>query len=78
MFLEMRKIGKIRHLINTDWAALLVSSLVLSKLDHCNSLLAGLASESLKRLQAVQNNAARLVLKKSKRDSAIPLLETLH
>ena len=69
---------QVRHLINTDCATLLVSSLVLSTLDYCNSLLAGLPSEKLKKLQTVQNNAARLVLKKSKRDSPIPLLETLH
>ena len=78
MYLDLRKIGKICHLINTDIATLLVSSLVLSKLDYCNSLLAGLPSEKLKKLQTVQNNAARLVFKKSKRDSPIPLLETLH
>ena len=61
MYLELRKIGKIRHLINTDCATLLVSSLVLSKLDYCNSLLAVLPCEKLKKLQTVQNNAARLV-----------------
>ena len=55
--LELRKIGKFRHLIDTDCAALLVSSLVLSKLDYCNFLLAGLPIERL-RLQTVQNNAA--------------------
>ena len=49
MYLELRKIGKIRHLINTDCATLLVSTLVLSKLDYCNSLLAGLPSEKLKK-----------------------------
>ena len=38
MYLELRKIGKFRHLINTDCAVLLVSSLILSKLDYCNSL----------------------------------------
>ena len=48
MHLELRTIGKIRHLINTDCAALLVSSLVLSKLDYSNSLLAGLPCERLK------------------------------
>ena len=64
MYLELRKLGKIRHLINTDSAALLVSSLVLSILDYCNPLLAGLPSERLKRLQTVQNNTARLVKKK--------------
>ena len=78
MYCELRKIGKICHLINTDCATLLVSSLVLSKLDYCNSLLAVLPSKKLKKLQTVQNNAARLVFKKSKRDSPIPLLETLH
>ena len=61
MYLELRKIGKICHLINTDCATLLVSNLVISKLDYCNSLLAGLPSEKLKKLQTVQNNAARLV-----------------
>ena len=49
MYLELRKIGKIRHFINIDCATLLVSSLVLSKLDYCNSLLAGLPSEKLKK-----------------------------
>ena len=78
MYLELRNISKIHHLINTDRAALLVSSLVLSKLDYCNSLLAGRHSERLKRLQMVHNNAARLVLQISKRDSPIPLLGTLQ
>ena len=63
MYLELRKIGKIRHLINTDCATLLVSSLALSRLDYstCNSLLASLPSEKLKKLQTIQINAARLV-----------------
>ena len=78
MFRELRKISKIQHFANTDCAALLVSSLLLSKLDYCNCLLAGLPSERLKRLQTVQNKAARLVLNQTKRDFRIPLLETLH
>ena len=49
MHLELRKIGTIRHLINTGCVALLVSSLVLCKLDYCNSLLSGLPSERLKK-----------------------------
>ena len=47
MYLELRKIGKIRHHTNTDCATLLVSSLVLSKLDYCNSLLAGLPTDQI-------------------------------
>ena len=81
MYLELRKIGKIRHLINTDCATLLVSSLALSRLDYstCNSLLASLPSEKLKKTpnNSDQRSTSRLK-KKSKRDSPIPLLETLH
>ena len=44
---ELRKIEN-RHLINSDCAALLVSGLVLSTWDYCNSLLAGPFGERLK------------------------------
>ena len=78
MYLELRKIGKIRHLINTDCATLLVSSLVLSKLDYCNSLLAGLPSEKLKNSKQFRITQHVSFKKKSKRDSPIHPLETLH
>ena len=78
MYLELRRIAKIRHLINIECAALLVTSLVLSKLDYCNSLLTGFSLEKAKKLQTVQNNAARIVLRKTKRESASPLLHALH
>ena len=44
----------------------------------CNSLLAGLPSSSLNRLQAVQNAAARLLMKKKKFDHITPILTELH
>ena len=34
---------------------------VLSRLDYCNSLVFGITDNLLRRLQAVQNSAARLV-----------------
>ena len=63
MYLELRKISKVRQLISTDCATLLVSSLIL---------FIGLPSERLKRLQTVQNNTEHLVLKKSKCDPPNP------
>lgn len=51
---------------------------VLSRLDYCNALLAGLSEEKINRLQRIQNHAARLVLRKSKREHVTPLLRTLH
>jgi len=40
----------------------LVTSLVLSRLDYCNAILAGLPASTLLLLQRAQNAAARLVL----------------
>ncbi|KAK1793430.1 hypothetical protein P4O66_011817, partial [Electrophorus voltai] len=48
--------------LDTGATQMLVQSLVISKLDYCNSLLAGLPLRGIKPLQLVQNAAAGLVL----------------
>lgn len=78
MYFEIRKISQIRDLISEETAAILTNSFVLSRLDYCNSLLAGTSHDNIRRLQIVQNNAARLILRKSKRTSASPLIQSLH
>ena len=77
-FLELRRIGHLRRHLTVDATKKMVSSFVLSRLDYCNSLLAGLPENRLDRLQRVQNNAARLVLGRRGRDYAKPLLRSLH
>ena len=47
---------------------------ITSRLDYCNATFAGVADEQIARIQKIQNNAARLILKKSKRDHVTPLL----
>ena len=78
MYLDIRNISNVRQNLGEKETAMLMNSLVLSKLDYCNSCLAGLSSDKTKKLQRVQNDAARLVLRKRKRDSAQPLLKHLH
>ena len=79
MFCQLRRIGKkIRSFLSTDAANKLAVSLILSRLDYCNSLLAGLPDNKLNKLQRIQNHAARLVLRKSRHASATALLRTLH
>ena len=51
----------------------LVNALITYRLDYWNAILYGLNDDLLKRLQLVQNNAARLVLKKKKHDNVTPL-----
>jgi len=77
-FLHLRKISSIRQFLSTESTHQLVSSMILSRLDYCNGTLSGLPSTSLNRLQKVQNQAARLVLRRCKTDRASPLLQELH
>ena len=56
----------------------LVTSFVLSRMDYCNSLLVNVPNDTITKLQRIQNHAARLVLKKAKRDHVTPLFRKLH
>ncbi len=59
-------------------AQLLVQALVISRLDYCNALLAGLPSNTIKPLQMIQNATARLVFNEPKRAHVTPLFVSLH
>ena len=74
----MRRISSIRHLLTTEATATLVSALVLSRLDYCNSLLYGCPQHLLNKLQKVQNAAARLILRIPKTEHTSPHLASLH
>ncbi len=52
--------------------------LVISRLDYCKALLAGLPSNTIKPLQMIQNAAARLVFNEPKRAHVTPLFVSLH
>ena len=72
------QIGKIRHNLTESAVISAVRTLILSRFDYCNSLLYGITSSRLNKVQLVQNSAARLVMKKSKREHISPLLVHLH
>jgi len=56
----------------------LVHTFVISRLDYCNSILAGLPQDLLSQLQRVQNAAASFVLGLQPRDHIKPVLFELH
>ena len=64
------RIKSIRHLLDEDTTESLCLSLCISHLDYCNSLLYGLPDTSIAKLQRIQNMCARLVLRRSKYESA--------
>ena len=75
---QLRTIGRIRQNIDGQTAETLIHSFISSKLDYMNSLLAGVPDYVVHKLQLIQNNAARLVVKKKKRDHITPIMKQLH
>ena len=62
------RINKIRRFLDFSSVKCVVNALVLSHLDYCNSLYLNLPSSLLKRLQRVQNAAARTIFNLRKRE----------
>ena len=77
-YFELRRINSIRHYLSQDALKTLISAFVLSRIDYCNSLLAGCPKQLIHKLQKVQNNAARLICRTPKFDHISPVLHTLH
>ena len=75
---HLYNIARIRGYLDRKTVETVVHALVSSKLDYCNSVLAGVSGKLLKRLQRVQNSAARVVCQVSKRSHITPVLRSLH
>ncbi|KAL9951813.1 hypothetical protein ACROYT_G044545 [Oculina patagonica] len=77
-FYHLRNISRIRKYLSFHTAEMLVHAFVSSRLDFCNSLLFGLPKQTLKKLQHVQNVAARIVTLTRKCEHITPVLYNLH
>ncbi|KAK5915961.1 hypothetical protein CesoFtcFv8_001506 [Champsocephalus esox] len=71
-------IRRIRPQLTQKATQVLAQALVISRLDYCNSLLAGLPACAIRPLKLIQNAAARLVFNLPKFSHTTPLLRSLH
>ena len=75
---HFRNLFKIRKYLNKESAAKFVYAFITSKLDYCNSLFYGLPNYQLRKLQLLQNMAARFVSCARNFDYIRPILVKLH
>lgn len=77
-YLHLRRLRSIRTLLGRDVTVQLVCALVLSRLDYCNAIYAGLPAVTLAPLQRVLHAAARLVYELKPSDHVTTVLKDLH
>ena len=78
LFSTTRKINSIRRYLSNTAVRTLVQSIVIARLDYCNSVCIGLPMNRLQRLQLVQNSAARVISQTKRYTSITPILNELH
>jgi len=77
-FFHLRWLRAKKQSLTYDATRTLVHAFVSSRLDSCNSLLAGVSSQLLQRLQVVQNAATRVVTGARRSEHMTPVLHHLH
>jgi len=77
-FSHLRCLHKLTSLLDIDAQKRLVFALILTRVDYCNSALAGLSDSALAPLQRVLHATAPFVVDLQPRDHVTVALQTLH
>ncbi len=77
-YYHLRRLFQLRSCVPQKVLLHLVTSLVLTRIDSCNSVVTNLPTSTIAPLQRVQNTAARLVLGLDRRAHITPALMKLH
>ena len=78
VYIDIRRISSIRHLLCIDATKTLLSAFVLPKFDYCNCLFYGSPMYMLERLEKVQNSATSLIFQCRNQYHVSPLLMSLQ
>ena len=75
---QLLNVAHIKRFLDQDCLKMLINSLIISKIDYCNSLYHNLPANQLKKLQNILHRGARLITGSSRRDRITPILIDLH
>ena len=73
-YYQLRQLRSVARSLSAEAVKAVVHAFISSRLDYCNSLLTGVNDGLLRRLQSVQNAAARLVTGTRRCDHITPAL----
>ena len=77
-FSALRQIRSIKKCLFYESLRTLAVALILSRIDYCNTFLAGLPEKQLCKVQSLINTTARLITGTRKFDHITPVLKKLH
>ena len=77
-FAQLRQLSKIRPFLSSADLEKVLHAFIGSRLDYCNALYSGISRRNVRRLQLVQNAAARFLTGARRRDHITPVLAALH
>lgn len=77
-FFHLRQLRLIRQSLTPEAMNTLVQSFITNRLDSCNSVLIGVNSQLLQRMQVIQNAAARFITGARRFEHMTPVLRDLH
>ena len=77
-FKQLYNLRRIRKYLTREATETLVHSFIFSHIDYCNALLYDLPQYQIKKLQRIQNMAAKLIFQQPKFSHNTPLLTQLH
>ena len=77
-YIYIHNLNRIKKFLDYETLEKLIHCFISSKLDYCNSLFLGLPASLIKRLQRVQNVAARILTSTLRYEHITPILFQLH
>ena len=74
---RLAQINRVKHCLDKNTLLTVIHALVFSKMYYCSNVWANITNKNVRKLQAVQNFACRIVSGAKKYDHVTPLLKSL-